>query len=320
MSTDANPGVETQAPASSELSNGAAPVADGDAAPAEPQQTPDGQPAGEPAKAEGETPEHRKASYRFSEMSKQLREAEKQAAYYRGLADAAQRGQNAPAPPIEATPVAQADPEPDPAKYAGKDFDPAYLRDVARWEGRQEAKRLHEELKASQTRETEAQARERAFEEGRQRFMEAREVQARAIEEQHPQYAGVVTEALDDIARMEPPNTPGRLIDVVTLTENPGWVAAALATKPELRRQILALPPERRALAIGKIDAQISANLAAAQSAQPQAPQAPAPSAPVQASPAPTPPPVVNGRGAAPSIDLNKADMNDYVRARASMQ
>jgi hypothetical protein len=96
-------------------------------------------------------------------------------------------------------------------------------------------------------------------------------------------------------------------------------VAAALATKPGLRQQIYSLDPMSRALAIGRIDAQISANLrASAQAAKPapQAAKAPASSAQTQV----TPPAQVNGRGASPSFDPNKGSMDDYVRWRSSQK
>lgn len=324
MSIDTPTGQEPTAPASTELPNGAAAAPpDGVAASAEPA-APEATPAeGEGTEQTAQPQQPSRKDMRFADLTKERNKAREEAAYWRGIAEAARMGQNAPKPPSsEAPPAAPADPEPDPAAFAGKEWDPAYLREVARWEGRQEARRLAEETKQSQARETEAQAAHREFEEGRQRFIEARDIQAREIEEQFPQYAGAVTETLDNIARMEPPRTPGRLIDIVTLAENPAWVAAALATKSGLLQQIAGLSPERRALAIGKIDAQISANLANAQTAPRPAPT-PAPSAaaaPSNPNPAPTPPPTINGRGAVPSIDPNKANMDDYKRWREAQE
>lgn len=323
MSTDTPP-AQDQAPVTTELPNGAAPAGDGGVAPAEPQtETPDPAQASQPSEGEGETPDHRKAKYRFSEMSKALREAERKAEYYRGLADASRMGQNAPPPAEQPVSQAVADPEPDAASYAGKDFDPQYLRDVARWEGRQEARKLNEETRKASETETARQVAERAFEEGRTRFVAARE-EAEAIEDTHPQYAGMVSATLDNIARAEPPGTPGRLVDVITKTENKAWVTAALATKQGLLQSIMALDPASRALAIGRIDAQISANLSAAPAPKPAAQPAPAPAngaAPSSQTPALQPPTQLNGKGSAAAIiDPNKASMDDYVRWRESMQ
>lgn len=313
MTTETPPGQDTPAPATTELPNGAAAApADGVAASAEPQQTQEPKPS-----EQGETPEHRKASFRFSEMSKQLRKQAEENAYLRGQIDALARTGGAQPQP-EQQPQAQPvqDLEPDPASYAGKEFDPKYAKDVAAWAGRQEARKLAEAQAAARENETRAQAEQREFEEGRARFISARS-DAEALEESHPQYAGAITQTLDDIARMEIPGTPGRLIDVVTRTENKAWVAAALATKPDLLRQIQALDPVSRAMAIGKIDAQISANLRAS--------PAPAASPPAQTAPSgqpatTEPPPQINGRGAGPQINPEKASMEEYVRWREQQQ
>jgi len=309
------------APATSELPNGAAaaPV-DGAVVAAEPQQ------AQEPAQAAddddtGETPKHRKASYRFSELSRQLRSKAEEAAYWRGIAEARANGQAPPqAQPQPHQPVADADPEPSPASYAGKEFDPAYLREVAAWAGRQEARKLQEQSQKDREAATARSAEERAHQEGLNRFMGARD-EAAELEETNPQLTGVVVDTLDRIARAEPPGTPGRLIDVVTKADNKGWVAAALATKPGLLQQIQALDPIARALAIGKIDAQISANLASSARAQPAAspPVQPAPVAPSN-SPALAQPPQLNGGGASVSYDPNKGSMDDYYRWRQQQE
>lgn len=310
MTTEIPQGQE-QAPATTELPNGAAAApADGVGAPAETQQTQEPQP--EP---QTETPEHRKASYRFSEMSKQLRKQAEENAYLRGQIDALGRGGAQPQQQTQPeAPQAVADPEPSPEAYPGKEFDPKYVRDLALWSGRETARELARQQAEARETETRAEAQRREFEEGRARFLSARE-EAEVLEDSNPQLAGVVAATLDDIARSEPPGTPGRMIDLVTRVENKAWVAAAFATKPDLRREIQALDPVSRALAIGRIDAQISANLRMSQAAKP-APTAPTPP-PVapSAQPALTAPPQVNGGGtASASFNAEKADFADFER------
>lgn len=298
------------ASATAELSPaGAAPAADGAVASEEtqPQTEPTPQPGAEDGRFKG----------RISDLTRDRNKAREEAAYWRGIAEASRQAGQAPQPEAHTQPAAPADPEPNPDDFAGKNFDPAYLREVAKWEGRQEVKRAQKEMTERQAQDAqEARALEQ-FEAGRSRFIEARQ-DAEAIEEQFPTYAGAVAQTLDNIARAEQPGTPGRLVDVITQAENRAWVAAALATKPGLLNQIWALDPTSRALAIGKLDAQISANLRSASTAKPAqpAPAAPAP------SPNPTvqPAPMLNGKGAAPSINPETASMDDYVRWRASMQ
>lgn len=313
-----------EAPNATELQTGApaAAPADGVASPENLQQTQDN------ANGEGDKPEHRKAAYRFSEMSKQLRESERRAAFLEGQLEALRlQNSGAPQPPAP-QPEAQVaqDLEPDPEAYPGKAYDPKYLRDVAAWEGRREARALQEKAAKAAEEERQAQAQRAEFEKGRERFFEARS-DAEAIEEQFPQYSGVATRALDDIARAEPAGTPGRLIDIITRAENRAWVGTYLATNPQVLREIAQMDPVNRAYAIGKIDARISANLQGspqpAPAAQPSA-AAPAPAAaqpPAQPAPSNTPqvqPPAhLNGRAATPSLDpRNARDMEEYIAAR----
>lgn len=302
MSIENTP-AQTPAPAANELSNGAAPVATGVAVPETQQlETPEA-PNAEPA----ETPEHRKASYRFSELSKQKHAAEVRAAKAEGIAEAMMRmGQNAPTPAPAAAPAAVVDPEPNPEDFTGKNYDPEYLKAVARWEGRQAVKQA--------TSEATAQAAEaQAFEAGRTRFIDAR-TKAEQVEASFPEYAGAVAQTLDQIARAEGPG-PNRLIDVVTQTENPEWIAAAFATKPGLYEKILRMHPVARSIEIGRIDAQISANLRAQPAPVPQ----PAPPTPaVIPNPAATPPATLSGRGAAAPI--GNPPVGDMVAYRAWRQ
>ena len=316
MTTETPTAPASPAPVTAELSpEVAAPQADGVvASDTQPQTEPAPQTADDAAKADAG-----RFKGSISDLTRDRNTAREEAAYWRGIAEASrnagQTSQAAPPPPPQ--PV---DLEPSPDDFAGKEFDPKYLRAVAQWEGRQEVKRAQEAMTARQAAEAKEAEATKAFEAGRARFIEARQ-DAEAIEEAHPQYAGVVAQTLDNIARAEQPGTPGRLVDVLTQAENRAWVVAALATKPGLLNQVMALDPTSRALAIGKIDAQISANLRSSSTAQAAQPK---PAAAAQPAPSAIPPvqptPMLNGKGAAPSINPDTASMQDYVRWRESMQ
>ena len=316
-----NPTAPENVQPEAELPNaGAAPAPDGASGQDQTQSQPpaEGEQEGE-VDARAEKPEHRRAASRFSDLTRERNRAIEEAAYWRGVAEAS-RGQNARPDAVQEAPQQPqqpSDPEPNPADFVGKEYDPAYLKAIARWEGRQEVKAATQAAKTEAAREAEERVAYQRFEEGRTRFVEARQ-NAEAIEEQYPNYAGAVVSMFDEIARAEPPGTPNRLIDVITQSENPEWVVAALRTKDGLRQQIYSLDPVSRALAIGRIDAQISANLrASAQAARPASQSAKAPASSAQQTQV-TPPAQVNGRGASPSFDPNKGSVDDYVRWRSS--
>lgn len=302
----------------------AAPV-DGAASPAPEAATADA-PASEPDAEAAEKAKKNRERFdrRFSQLSQEAREAREEAAYYRGLAEAMQRlGQNAPPPPspeVQASP-AEADPPPNPETFPGGKYDPDYLDARADWAGRKAAREALEANKESARQAQEADAQAQAFEAGRKRFHEAR-ADVDAFARENADYEGLAG-ALDTIARAEQPGTPGRLIDIVTKSENRAWVTAALATRPQLYQQIMGLDPMDRVAAIAKIDAQISANLRASASSAP-APQPPASNAAAPASaqapssPTLAPPATLNGRSATPVFDPEKATMAEYAAWRNS--
>lgn len=327
MSNETPQAPASEAPNATELqpgANAAAPV-DGVASPDNEQQPP------EANEGEGDkSVDPRSARYRFSEMSKALREEQRRRAFLEGQLEAlrSQNGYREPpqAPQPQAQPVSQpaADNEPDPESYPGKAYDPAYQRDLSAWAGRQEARKLFE-AQEQRAREAESQRQAEAeFNAGRQRY-ESAKASAAEVERDFPQYAQMAVGAVDLVASSEPPGVPGRLIDIVTKADNPAWVSLALATNPQLMAQVRGLNAYDRALAIGRIDAQISANLSRssqpAPTAQPSAaqPAAAQPSAqPAPSSPqAVTPPAHLNGRGATPSLDPSKArDVAEFIAIR----
>lgn len=288
---------------------GAAPSADG--AGVQPQQQPDPNAQAPEGGAEGEarqTPEHRTVQGRISHYQKAAREAELRAARAEAREEALREflGRVPQAPQAAPAPDPR-DVEPNPEQYPGKAFDPQYLRDIARFDARQELKAEQAREETART-EQERQTREReTFEAGKKRFAEACNM-AEELEAADPQYAGAA-DTLVRIARAEPVGTPGRLVDVISEAENPDWIGVLLHRQPNLVRELLAMTPTQRTMRIGAYDAQITANIAASQPKPAAAAPAPSP------TPSPQPAPELNGRGAAP-FNPNTASMDDYARWR----
>lgn len=330
MSTETPPA--QVAPAVTELSTDAvAAPADGVTAP-ESQQD-DGQP--DPSAPEGdggkETPEHRKPQYRFNQMAADRNKAREEAAYWRGIAEAAQRGQNAqPAPPAPAPAQPEADPEPNPNDFDGE-FGSQYLRAVARWEGRQEARKIRDdERKAADTERTQTQERE-AIAAGQQRYHAAIEA-VDSIAEEFPQYADAASKMFSALNVEAGQRKDTSVLDALTATHNPQWVAAAIATEMvtlddgrEIPRHqyFRSLSRTEQVLEIGRLDWRIAQTLR--QSDQPAKPAAKPPAATATPN-APAPPPqaqpataTLNGRGAVLSFNPN-GSVEEYIAWRKSME
>lgn len=263
----------------------------------------------EPAETPSQTPEqiaeaerkrHEK-NQRFGDLTKERNKAREEAAYWRGVAEAARNGTRPPEPPAPQAPTAPAGP-PDPkdtAKYPAGEFDARYAADLAKFELRQEqeAERIRESARSAQ------EAARAEFEAGVARWQgvveEARE-------------AGEGFENAEAV--LNSTTIPARSMDLITSADNPVHVAEYFGRNPKELRDVLAMPPMRQATLIAKLDHAISVNLAKAKPAA--TPAQPAPAAP-QPSPAAMPTPV-NGAGAAASFDPNKASFEEYKAARES--
>lgn len=276
------------APTASELPPGTAPV-DGVA----PEQ--DGQPGGQPEQSTQPEADKRSPQYRFSKLTEQRNAAAAEAAYWRGQAEALQRATMAQAQPTQPQPTQPAAPAaPDPSNYAQGEFDPAYLRDIARHEAKLEA----QELLRQELAQRDEQAREQArLAEGRARFESAA---ARAQQEGLP-------EAADLLARVPMP-----VADLITQAPNPHLVAAYFARRPDVLQGIANLPPMQAAMQVAYIDAQIT------QAMQASAPAQPAAQAPTPQQPPIQPTPQLSGRGADP-FNAAAGSFNDFERYAKSL-
>ncbi len=274
-------------PATSELPpEQAAHPADGGVVQNPEQQAPEGE--GEPAPAKPQTPPHRQAAPRFSDMSRQIRERDMQLAEMRGKLSAfEQLGIQPSGQPQTHQPAPISDGRPDPERYDGGEYDPRYTEDLARFAAREEFARLGQERQQQQV-----------FQTGQQRFAEAfHEADTAAAEDPGFENAPHV---LETIGRHDPSTA-----DVLVACENRLYVAEYLGQGNRMR-QLAAMPPLERARMIGYLDATIGANL----KAQPAPAVTPAP----QPAPAPSPAPTTNlsGRGATPGPDIKKMSPSEY--------
>lgn len=232
---------------------------------------------------------------RFSDLSRERNSALEEAAYWRGVAEAASRGQQPPAQPQGQQP-AQANVlpngEPNPDNYPAGEFDREYIRALAAFEAKQ--------ILASE-RTQEAQRVE--FETGKERYQNAISLaEADGFED------GART--LAQIARADRPT-----VDIITAADNPHWIGEHFARNPQDLQYAMHLPPAQRAMFIGKLDARFSTYIAATPAPKPTPASQPAP-----ANPIPVPAPQVIGRGATPNFNPETADYEAYKRARDSGQ
>jgi len=243
--------------------------ADAGSAPADNQGENQEQPTGAEAPAEGgegegegEQPKPRNsAQERISQLTREKHEANRRAAEAERRAQEAERrlkgdGNEKP------TPEAGSE-EPDPSKYKFGDTDPAYIRDLARYEARQA---YAAEAQASAAR-NQAQQVEQTW-----------RSQEDAFAADKPDYFEKVYS--DDLT-LTPP-----MVDALVTSEQGAAVAYHLASNPDEARRIAALNPLAQIREIGRLEGML-----AQQSAAPTAPQ------PKTISDAPTPPPQNRGQG-----------------------
>lgn len=220
-------------------------------------------------------------------MSRQIREAEQTAAYWRGVAEGKiqpQTQQQAPQPQTQQQPAAgEGRPDPnDPARYPLGELDSRYVSDLAEWA----AERKWQQLQQRQQQTSE-------FEQKRTRFVETfQNTAAQGFEE------GAAF--LRDVGRVP------ELADAVVESEYAPVVAEYFAHNPDHWAEVANMAPTRRAVEIDRIGSTVSARLQA-KAATPR-PQAPAPT-PVQV------PQTLQGRGPAPTPDISRMDFRAFEEA-----
>ena len=225
---------------------------------------------------------------RISDLLRENRQKAEEAAYWRGKAEA--RNAGIPQTPELAEPAkANPDAEPDPTAYALGEFDPAYIRDLARHTVRQE--RLEADRQAQEAA---------AFEAGKQRFFAAYEATLEAGFE-----AGA--EFLVDIARERD------LADAIAEAEDPGVAAQYIALNPADWQRVSRMSPTQRAVQIDRITQTVRARLAqGSQQGRQNAPAAPQNNAPAQPTPALQATPTISGRGAGPAFNPETASLLEF--------
>lgn len=235
---------------------------------------------------------------RFSDLSRAKRDAELRAARLEGELEALRR-QPRPEPQQPQAPEERA---PNPRDYPKGEFDPRYVKDLAKHELRQEL-RQEQEAEAQKRAEAERQAsEERTIAEGRQRFEGVlSEAQAMADEHDWAQRAPEVLELA--FVPVNQGGLPRYAVDAITSSDNPVHVAEVLGRDPRRLDALRRADRDSAIRMIGALDAQIALAL------KPAATPATKPSKP-QATPAPIP--STSGAGAAPSFNPEKASFSEF--------
>ena len=250
--------------------------------------------------AEEELRARNRKEQRFSDLSRAKNEAEREAAYWRGIAEG--KGlQNGAQPPQPATPqAAQPQGRPDPndtSRYPLGQYDERFVEDLADWK--------YEQREAAKAKESEAKAREaeeqRAFEEGKRLYAEAVQAAEQAGLERGADLLGAL--GRDPNARA--------IVDAITATHVPHGVAEYLAIYPDELRSVASMTPMQRAARLGRIAEHVSRVTTA-----PKSPPPPPPAPAQPNNPALQATPVIGGRGAMPAKDPNNMTMEEFAAWR----
>lgn len=243
-------------------------------------------------------PEHRTAPFRFSELTAKAREAQAQAqlaseeaAYWRGIAE----GRGVAPQPSSAQPTASG--PPDPAQYTAGEFDPKYIKDVAKWE-------LREEYALAQRQAVESQEFETRKARWQQAVAEVRNTFDHYANQGDGQQAQAY-QAGEQLLRQ----APTQIADAICAAPAAHLVAAYLAVNPNHLQSVAQMDVYARAAELGRIG-QI---LASRQTAPPPAAD------PTPMPSAPTPIPTAPGRGSAPAFDPNRASVAEFVAMHAQI-
>lgn len=228
----------------------------------------------------------------FDRKTQRLREAEREADYWREVAMRV-----LPAQPQSAQPAApQAPQPPDPSKYQGGEWDPeyqrardAYVQDAAAREAEMRVyRRLQQAAMAQQQMQAQAhfQAKAETFRERQAAFVDE-------VEDYHDAY-----KVVNSIAA-QAPQLDAVLSDSLADSEYGPHVVYFLGKHPAEARALAQMAPVAAARHIGRIEARIEREREAAKAA----------------TKAPRPPPTVGGGGAARANDPRNAGSYEEYRA-----
>lgn len=293
------------APASSELQPGAPAPVDGGAAPVDANATPTPEPQPAAETPEEQTKKRERFDRRFSDLSRAAREAELRAARLEGELSALRNQQRQPEPQAPEAQAATA-PAPDPANYKGGEYDLQYLKDVAKWEGKEAVREALAEDARQRADAERAHAVNAAIREGQSRLENTlAAAQAEAAASEHFENAPRILDLA--YVPLAQGGLPRHVVDLITESDNPVHIAEVLGRQPERLRELRAQTPMKAARTIAMLDAAIAANL------KRQAPAnggAPAPKPAPKPSPAPIP--TVTPTGAAPSQNPERMSFAEF--------
>lgn len=178
---------------------------------------------------EAEQPKPRRsAQERINEAVKAQRDAEREAAYWRGKASSERE-------PEREQPRAPADPEPDPAEFTYGETDPGYIKALGAHAARQE----HARLRAEDSRHATVERVEQSWEQRQAAFAKDK-----------PDFFQATT-------AKDLPITPVMANAIKTSEDGPA-VAYHLAQNPDEARRIANLPPLAQVRELGKLEGKLA--------------------------------------------------------------
>jgi hypothetical protein len=254
----------------------------------------------------------RSPGYRFSQLTADRNKAQQEAAYWRGVAEAFQRGQapGAPQNAVAAPEAPQPPSAPNPTLYEYGEVDPRYLADLAKHHGREEAAALFREQQEKAEADARARAEAARHNEGLTRFKTV-------VDETRS--AGF--EAGAEVLRAVAADT--QTADLIATSSHPAHLAEWLGRNPDYFNDIVAADSiAERARLVERAAVHVSTYVEARRrqaSARPTpstAQPAPAPQPAPAAAPAPATPGLtattgVQGRGGAVPFNPDTAAFSD---------
>jgi hypothetical protein len=214
-------------------------------------------PVDAPDQEGSEKPEHRKAAYRFSELSRQIRDLQLEIARRDGLLEAFRsqpafgQAQNAPMPPEPQAP--QAPQPPNPADFPEGQYDPTYLRALARYEAKLEIQNELAQMTARQAEQRQKELDQAAFQAKAQRY------QSVYVEAERAGATGAVQ--VFEIADQRDRTTADLLMQTSYPVDTAEWLADNRDWMQAIMRE---RDPVRKAVLIGRVDQHVSHHLAQA--------------------------------------------------------
>jgi len=236
---------------------------------------PSAQNQGDASETEGsEKPEHRKASYRFGELTRQIRDLQLELAKRDGILEAFRsqpafgQAQNAPSPAFPEQTATPAPQPPNPADYPEGQYDPRFLEALADYRADLKVSKALDEMSKRQAEAKQKELDQATFQAKAQRY------QSVYVEAQKAGAEGAVQvfEIADTRDR--------QAADLLMQTTHPVDTAEWLADNQDWLRAIMQTrDPVQQAILIGRVDQHVSYHLAQAKQGQASARTTPAQSA-----------------------------------------